>query len=272
MGRPPPWSPTWSPAPAIRLSAGLHALAAAGAVAQPARWPWLLGGVAANHLLLGLTGAWPQTRLLGPNLVRLPAACARRGEIALTFDDGPDPRLTPAVLDLLDAWGAKASFFCIGRRASAHPALIREIAARGHGVENHSHAHAGAFACYTPAALHRDLTRAQTAIGGITGRPPAFFRPPMGVRSPLLDPALNRLGLRQVTWTRRGYDAVCGDAGAVLRRLSRGLAGGDVLLLHDGGGAAARRSGPVVLDVLPALLDRIAAAGLKSVPLHAALA
>ncbi|MGH7101594.1 MAG: polysaccharide deacetylase family protein [Acetobacteraceae bacterium] len=262
---------SWSPTPAIRLSAGLHVLATAALVARPESWPWLLGCLAANHLLLGVSGACPRAQLLGPNLCRLPPSSTRLGQVALTFDDGPDPRVTPAVLDLLDRWGVKASFFCIGRRAAAFPALVGEIAARGHGVENHSHTHANALACYAPAALHRELSAAQTAIGGITGRPPAFFRPPMGLRSPLFDPVLRRLELRQVTWTRRGYDTVCGDPRLVLRRLARGLAAGDVLLLHDGGRLATRRGRPVVLDVLPALLDRIAAAGLRSVPLHAAL-
>ena len=107
-------------------------------------------------------------------MFRLPEACARLGQVALTFDDGPDPRLTQAVLDLLDRRGAKASFFCIGRRAAAHPEIVREIVARGHSVENHSHIHAKAFACYPPAALMRELSRAQQAIAEITGCPPYF--------------------------------------------------------------------------------------------------
>jgi peptidoglycan-N-acetylglucosamine deacetylase len=261
----------WLPAPAIRLSAGLHALATAGIFAAPESWPWMISGIAANHLLLGLAGVVPRSGVLGPNLIRLPASSAGLRQVALTFDDGPDPHVTPAVLDLLDGAGARASFFCIGRRAAAFPEIVGEIVRRGHSVENHSHLHANAFALYPPAALTRELARAQAAITRITGRAPRFFRAPMGVRSPLLDPVLSRLGLRQVTWTRRGYDAVSHNSQAVLRRLVRGLAAGDVLLLHDGRGALARRGGPIVLEVLPALLDRIAAAGLRSVPLPTAL-
>ena len=257
----------WSPAPAIRASIGLHALAAAGAVALPTAWPWLLGGVVANHLALGFAGMAPRSRLLGPNLTRLPADRARRGEIALTFDDGPDPAVTRAVLDLLDRHGAQASFFCIGDRAAAHPALLREIGRRGHGVENHTQRHSRAFAGYPPRHLARELRAAQETIAGITGRAPGFFRPPAGLRSPLLDPVLQRLGLRHASWTRRGFDTVSGDPDAVLRRLAGGLGAGDVLLLHDGNAARTPDGRPVVLAVLPALLERISAAGLRSVAL-----
>lgn len=209
---------------------------------------------------------WPQSRLLGPNLVRLPAASAARGEVALTFDDGPDPLVTPAVLDLLDEEAAQATFFCIGRRAAAYPGLLREIVRRGHGVENHSDTHPFAFGAYGPVALHRELSRAQQLIADITGDAPRFFRAPMGLRSPLLDPVLHGLGLRLVSWTHRALDGVRGDAGAGLRGLTRRLAPGDILLLHDGN--AARAAGrPVVLEILPALLGRMTALGLRSVRL-----
>ncbi len=250
---------------------GLHALAAMGTVVLPTSWPWMFGAIGLNHLVLGGFGMCPRSRLLGPNLVRLPDASALRGEVALTFDDGPDPRVTPLVLDLLDRYGARASFFCIGRSANAYPDLVREIASRGHFVENHSQNHPKAFACYPPALLMREVRQAQETIARITERSPRFFRPPAGLRSPLLDAVVRRLGLRHTSWTRRGFDTLSGDAVTVLRRLIHGLAGGDVLLLHDGGSKRTRQGQPVVLAVLPALLDRIAASGLRSVPLAAAL-
>lgn len=261
----------WSPALAIRVSTGVHALAVAGAIAVPSAWPWALGVVLANQVTLGCFGMCPRNSLLGPNLVLLPEAARDRREIALTFDDGPDPRVTPMILDVLDRHAARASFFCIGQRAAAHPDIVCEIVRRGHSVENHSHTHPSGFACYPTPWLARELRRAQETIAGITGRTPAFFRPPMGLRSPLLDPTLSRLGLRHVSWTRRGCDGVHGDPAAVLRRLERRLGAGDVLLLHDGNCARAKNDRPVVLEVLPALLDRMASAGLRSVSLPEAL-
>ncbi len=210
----------WSPAPAVALSVGLHAAAAAGAIASPAGWQWLPGGVAVNHLLLAGFGLWPRSGLLGPNLVRLADATPRRGEMALTFDDGPDPRVTPAVLDLLDRRGAKGELLLHRRRAAGHPDLVREIVARGHGVENHSHTHANAFACYPPGALHRELLRRRRRSAGLPAALLPSSVPPMGLRSPLLDPVPSRLRLRHVTWTRRGYDTATATPHAVLRRLS----------------------------------------------------
>ncbi len=261
----------WSPTSAIRASIGLHALAVAGTIAAPEAWPWALGGVLANHLALGCFGMCPRSRLLGPNIVRLPEAASGRGEVVLTFDDGPDPHVTPAILDVLESHGARASFFCIGARAAEYPDLVCEIVRRGHSVENHSHTHPHGFACYPPGELAKELRRAQATIADIAGRPPGFFRPPMGLRSPLLDPILNQIGLRHVSWTRRGNDAVHRDPVAVLRRLAGRLGAGDVLLLHDGNCARAANDRPVVLEVLPALLGRIAAAGLRSVSLPEAL-
>jgi len=261
----------WSPATAIRISAGLHALALLGVGADPAAWPWCASAVAANHALMAAIGMWPRSRLLGPNLVRLLPAAKTRRQVALTFDDGPAPGMTPAVLDLLDRYGARASFFCIGRRAAVHPGLVREAIRRGHSVENHTDTHPLTFACMPPAALAREVGMAQARLTDITGVVPRFFRPPMGFRSPLLDPILARLGLRHSSWTRRGYDAVDGSAARVLKRLCRGFAAGDVLLLHDG--ARHRRAEvTTTLEVLPKLLTRLAEAGLVAVTLPAGAA
>ena len=100
-----------------------------------------MGAVIANHLAITLLGLLPRSRALGENWTQLPAKAMARREIALTLDDGPDPDVTPRVLDLLDRHGVKATFFCIGRKAQQYPDLCREIVARGHGVENHTQRH-----------------------------------------------------------------------------------------------------------------------------------
>lgn len=231
----------------VRASCWLHAAAALGLAAHPASWPWALGGVLANHAALGAAGLLPRSRLLGPNLVRLPEAARRRGEVALTFDDGPDPDVTPRVLDILAAHGATASFFLIGRRAARHAPLARELVRRGHSAENHTHRHPYAFAALPPPAMRREIAAAQDAIAAAAGAEPRFFRPPAGLRSPPLDPALAAAGLLHATWTRRGFDSVSRDPEAVSRRLvGRGLAAGDILLLHDGNAARTRGGDPVV--------------------------
>jgi peptidoglycan/xylan/chitin deacetylase (PgdA/CDA1 family) len=262
----------WRPAPAIVVSFLLHGAAVAALAVSPRLWPWILAAVAANHLVLFAAVFWPRGRLLGPNLVRLPAAAAARNLVSLTFDDGPDPEVTPRVLDLLDRYGMRASFFCVGEKAAAHPEVVREIARRGHGVENHSRGHSWAFAFYGLVRLRREIETAQSLIGAAAGRAPSYFRAPMGLRSPLLDPVLARCGLHHVSWTRRGFDATMHDPGGVLQRLTAGLAAGDILLLHDRGDTRTRDGTPVVLAVLPPLLQRLKSQGLTSVTLAEGLA
>lgn len=262
--------PRWSPNPLIRAIAGLHGLAAATLIIEPGLWAWVLGTLLAAHFSLAILGMLPQSGLLGPNLTRLPAFSAERGEVALTFDDGPDPLVTPRVLDILDAHGAKASFFCIGERVEAEPALTREILRRGHSVENHSHTHPLSFACSLVGGFAREVGAARDAIEAATGTSPLFFRAPMGLRNPLLDYAMHRAGQRYVSWTRRGFDGVDGNADAVLGRLTRGLRAGDILLLHDGRCARSPGGKPIVIEVLPRLLEILAARGLRAVSLPAA--
>ena len=117
-----------------------------------------------------------------------------------------------------------------------------------------------------------DIERAQDTIGIVTGQRPAFFRAPAGLRNPFLDPVLSRLGLRLASWTRRGFDTVNASPQGVLGKLTSGLGSGDILLLHDGHAARSRTGTPIVLEVLPRLLDVLAAADLTPVTLRAALA
>ncbi len=262
----------WRPSLFLRLSAALHGLALLGVLAWPAHWPIWLGLVLANHVVISTAGLWPRSRLLGANLTRLPPQAAARAEVALTFDDGPDPAVTPQVLDLLDAAGARASFFCVGEQLRRHPDLARDIVRRGHQIENHTDTHPHLFAAMGWRRMAAQVAGGQQAVNAITGRAPRFFRAVAGLRNPWLDPILARQGLQLAAWTRRGYDTRQSNADAVLARLTRGLAAGDVLLLHDGHAARTASGQPVVLAVLPRLLDALRAQGLRSVPLAEAVA
>jgi len=191
--------------------------------------------------------------------------------VALTFDDGPDPRVTPAVLEILAGAGARASFFCVGQKVERYPELAREIHDRGHAVENHSHRHSHAFAFLGPAGMHQDILRAQQAIARVVGRRPLLFRAPAGIRNLFLDPVLSRLGLTLVSWTRRGFDTVDHAPSRVAGRLLSGLAPRDILLLHDGSAARDSAGRPVVLDALAISLRELSRRGLRCVPVDEAL-
>ena len=254
----------WRPTPLLLGSVGLHAAGAVCLLSAPAAWPAVLGALVADHVALVTAGLLPRSTLLGPNLRRLPAS-AGDDVVALTFDDGPDPAVTPRVLDLLERAQARATFFVVGERAAGQRALLQEIVRRGHRLGNHTWSHPNGFFFLPPAALGAQIARTQELLTEVAGAPPLWFRAPAGIRSPLLEPMLARAGLRLASWTRRAFDTVARSPETVARRLTQGLRPGDVLLLHDGGNAG-------VLEALPRVLDAMAAAQLRGVPLPEASA
>jgi peptidoglycan/xylan/chitin deacetylase (PgdA/CDA1 family) len=258
---------TWRPTRFIAASFGIHAGALVLSLLRPALWPWALGAVLLNQATIAAAGLWPRSTLLGSNKIRPNPEATRRREVALTFDDGPDPEVTPRVLDILAAHGVRATFFCIGERAAAHAAICRAIVERGHRIENHGQRHPILAALSGVGGWTREVGDGLITLEQITGRRPSYYRPMAGLRNPFLDPVLHRLGISLASWTRRAYDTQCSNADTVLKRLTRKLEAGDVLLLHDGHSARNAQGRPVVLDVLPRLLAELAARDLHPVPL-----
>lgn len=174
--------------------------------------------------------------------------------VALTFDDGPDPKSTPKVLDLLDAAGAKATFFVIGHKVTDHPELTAEIAARGHALGIHSYAHERLFSLRPPWQVKRDLERALNAVEHATGERPVLFRAPIGHISPAMAGVARDLGLITVGWTARGVDGWSGaKPDKVARNVCAHLRDGAILLLHD----AAEKGDfvPASVEALPAIVE-----------------
>jgi peptidoglycan-N-acetylglucosamine deacetylase len=262
---------SWRPAPLIGGSIALNLAAAAATVVRPHVWPWTLGAMVVDHLLLTGIGLWPRSALLGSNWTRLPSGAAARGEVAITIDDGPDPDITPRVLALLDEHNAKGTFFCIGDNVRHYAELAREIVRRGHTIENHSQRHIHHFSLLGPRGLMNEIGRAQETIADVVGISPRFFRAPAGLRNPFLDPVLSHFDLQLASWTRRGFDTVSHDPDIVLGKLTRHLGGGDILLLHDGHAGRTRAGQPVICAVLPRLLEAVGGASLQPVTLRAAL-
>ncbi len=258
---------TYRPSNGIKASAALH-LGAFTALGAGVPWVWPVGALVANHAILTAAGLWPRSSLLGANQLRLDAPAIVKQQIAITIDDGPNPAITPKVLDILDAANAKATFFCIGKAVQQHPQLARQIIARGHRVQNHSYHHHHGFSFSSWVSLKKEIARAQQTISDVTGIAPTLFRAPAGLRNPFLDPVLQQLNLRLVSWTRRGFDTVTPNATKVLDRLQTQLAAGDILLVHDGRCAVDATGKPVVLTVLPALLATIHRMNLTAIPLH----
>jgi peptidoglycan-N-acetylglucosamine deacetylase len=258
----------WRASPVLRASAVLHGAAALVTALRPHWWPWTLTAVVANHVQLTALGLWPRSQGLGSNWTSLPAASTARGEVAITIDDGPDVQVTPQVLSILRHYEACATFFCIGELAQQHEACVRACAAAGHAIENHSYRHRHTFSLLGPRSMQREIAQAQQALTDVSGSTPRFFRAPAGLRNPFLDPVLQRLDLQLASWTRRGFDTVNGDANAVYQRLTRDLKAGDILLLHDGHAARTAQGEPLILDVLPRLLEALKSRGLTTVTLR----
>jgi peptidoglycan-N-acetylglucosamine deacetylase len=182
--------------------------------------------------------------------------------LALTFDDGPNPSITPALLDLLDRHEAKATFFLIGRYAAAEPELVREIAARGHTVGNHTQTHPN-LALVSSVKLHKELQECDDSIATILGGRPCWMRPPFGARSPILSTIVRqRGGGGVVMWSKWARDWNPQPSAPVIQRLAC-VRGGDILLLHDGDHRTPRGERRHTVDALAHWLPRWRDAGLR---------
>ncbi len=202
-----------------KISSMVHAIpalcVAGGALAASGTYAW--GSVA------------PSSQLFGPTIRRTGDAST----IALTFDDGPNPAVTSALLDLLDRHRVKATFFLIGGWVRDAPSLAHDIAARGHAVGNHTDTHPS-LALLSRQRITDELARCDDAIELATAQKPRWMRPPFGYRSPLLDGVVRRRGgTGVVMWSAWARDWKPQRAEAVIDRLRRAR-GGDIVLLHDG--------------------------------------
>jgi peptidoglycan-N-acetylglucosamine deacetylase len=155
------------------------------------------------------------------------------GSIGLTFDDGPNPSATPALLDLLELHGAKGTFFMVGKHVREFPKLAAEIVQRGHSIGNHTESHPRLNVC-SPARTREELELCAKAIADATGKATTWMRPPYGYRSPWLD-GIVRSGFHSqvVMWSRMARDWAYTQPEPVIQRL-RGVKGGDIVVLHDG--------------------------------------
>lgn len=260
----------WKPNAVIKASLLAHGIVGIGLVVEPSSVLLWLGILACNHGILTLGGLLPRAKLLGPNITHLPQDAISKRQIALTFDDGPDPFITPQILDILEKYQAKATFFCIGHLAEKQPELIKRIINQGHQVENHSFSHKATFAFNGPKGIANEITRAQQALSQSSGRAPQFFRPMAGIRNPFLEPVLSKQGLRLVSWSRRGFDTQFRNPDRLHRWLTKGLSAGQIIMMHDGNAACSKNGATISVVCLPAILQSVADAGLTTVTLNEA--
>lgn len=249
--------------------------AAAGAVAAGLT----LGGIAADRrrsrdrlgtIVGGAVGVGylaatfvPRATLFGAP-VRVNASAR---EFALTFDDGPDPRHTPAISRILVDRGHRATFFVLGRAVRAHPEALRHVIADEHEIACHGDDHR-LLGFASPREVRRQIEMNENAVLAATGtRPLPLYRAPHGVRSPWLSRVVLRLGYRVCAWDGSVFDTAEPGVDVIVRRVVRLLRPGAVILLHDGDGSGRSGSREQTVDALPAILDEAERRGLRSVGL-----
>jgi len=178
---------------------------------------------------------WPGSRLFGPALI----APARPGELALTFDDGPNPAWTPRLLDILASFDVRATFFMVGSHAQDEPALVRRIAAAGHLIGNHSWSHPN-LALTGASRIEQELARTSQTLEEMTGAPIRYFRPPFGARRPAALRAARALGMVPVLWnamtsdwSEPSTDKIVARLTSKIDRLERSGCAANIVL-HDG--------------------------------------
>jgi len=209
-------------------------------------------------------GQWGPAETLPLGLCRWrgPAQLPR---VALTFDDGPDPRSTPRVLDALDRLDVRATFFLVGARARAHPELVEEVARRGHEVASHGDRHVSHL-LRPPWCVRQDLERARATLAGL-GCDPSWYRPPYGHVTGATLVAARAAGLATVLWSAWGREWTSSSPHEVAARVVRRLRPGAIVLLHDGEAFGPPGMSKVVLGALPLVADALDRAGLEPVTL-----
>lgn len=228
-------------------------------------WPIAASALVAGSGLAAWGACHPASQLFGPTIRHT----GKESAVALTFDDGPNPALTPRLLDLLDEHSVRATFFLIGRHVRACPQLAAEIAARGHAIANHTDTHPSLM-WLSPHQTVGELQRCQEAIEHATGRRAVWMRPPYGFRGPQSDSAVRRAGLRGVVmWSVLAFDWKVQPVARVIRRL-QAIRGGDIVALHDGAPETLGADREHMLGGLRHWLPRWKEAGLEFVTLDEA--
>jgi peptidoglycan-N-acetylglucosamine deacetylase len=240
--------------------------------------PWLIG-VPAAAALAGATTAfgavYPRSQMFGPTICRT----ASPRQLAITFDDGPNPAITPKLLELLDRHEVKATFFVIGRFVRECGSLTKEIAARGHLLANHTETHPNLF-WLSPGTMREELRRCQDALRAATGNDARFFRPPYGFRNPWVVSTARDLGMQTVLWTLLPGDWRARSSEWLAERMqpiaqhaevASGRHTGDVLCLHDGAHRALGGDRSHTLSALEYWLPRWRDLGLKFVTISEAV-
>ena len=215
----------------------------------------------AGYALPALAGAWPWLR--GPLGVEDRTSSGRG--YALTFDDGPHPRGTPAVLELLAAEAVPATFFLVGEQVRRNPSLPREIVDAGHEVALHCDRHRNLLRL-GPRQVREDIARAEDAIAAATGRAPVLYRPPYGVLNAAALRLANARGWRTLLWSHWGRDWQESATGeSIAAKVTGGAGDGSVLLLHDADDYSAPGSWRRTLAALPAVIETMRGRGIEPV-------
>ncbi len=185
-----------------------------------------------------------------------------RGEkkgIALTFDDGPDPKFTPEILKILDDHRIVGTFFVIGKKVESYPEILKEIEKRGHIIGNHSFSHSPTIPFFSKTKLEADITHCTNIIKTLTGRHTKLFRPPFGVTNPRYAKVMKSLDLLSIGWNVRSFDTILKDPKQLFSRIKNRLKDGSILLFHD--------TQEVTLQTLPKMIRYCEQEGIKILPL-----
>ena len=185
-----------------------------------------------SHLLFCYATLAPQCEWWGPVVSSFSTS---RREVWITIDDGPSPTHTPKILEILERYDARATFFVIGKRAQEYPDLVEDIVRRGHELANHTFAHrSSTFWCSSPGRVAAEINRCAEGLEKSIAKSSVLFRAPAGTKNPFVHPALARRKMLLVGWTVRGLDTVLGDASAVAERIFKNVRPGAIILLHEG--------------------------------------
>jgi peptidoglycan/xylan/chitin deacetylase (PgdA/CDA1 family) len=226
-----------------------------------------LAGAGALALAVAVPHAGPALAPIVPAVGRRLPVVLREEEVEgvfLTFDDGPHPQGTPAVLEILREAGETATFFLAGEQVERRPALAAEIVAAGHRVELHCHRHRNQLRL-TPRALLDDAERGRAAIEEASGQEIADYRPPYGIFSGAGLAAIRSRGWRPVLWSQWGRDWTRrATAASITHKATERIRPGDIVLLHDADFYSARNSWERTASALPRILEELTTRGLKS--------